>query len=152
MKIVKIILYIFLVVLVGFYRETFFVRIAWYEHAATDESFAPSSFPLLGFLENLSFNQLQYMRYIGTFVFTLLFWLLALLLNKWFFQIQSNNKISHFIFAGLFAAGVVVFLMYKLFPKAELFFELSRWILQFIQSPLCILFLLPVFLLRKKAT
>ena len=151
MKSVKIIFYIFLVVLIGFYRETFFVRIAWYEHASIDESFAPSSFPLLGFLDHLSFEQLNYMRYIGTVLFSVLFWLLALLLNKWFFQIQSNSKITHFFFALLFLAGVIVFVLYKLFPKAELLYELSRWMMQFIQSPLCILFLLPVFLLRKNA-
>ncbi len=142
---IQILIFVVLAVLVGFIRETFFVRIGWNEFRLTDNTFAPESFPLLGFLDSLNAKQLLYSRYLGTFFFTVIFWLLTILMVKWFFPDKSNYRIAHLVFFCVFVLSAILHLISMPLGLHLSVFPIARWMMHCLETPLILLLLLPAF-------
>jgi hypothetical protein len=151
-KIIYTILFILLVVFTGFIRETYFVRIAWCEAVVSGQATAPQSHWLFYFLESFSSGQLSTAKYIGTLFFILVFWLLGLLMIRWFFKSSANFKLVHFAFLIPFCTGTLIFTLGLLFPGQKSFYDISRWIIGLIETPLIIMILFPAMWVKEKTT
>lgn len=149
-KIINTVLFTALVVLTGFFRETFFVRIAWCEAVVTGQATAPKSHWLFSFLESLSMNQLQVAKYSGTIFFIIAFWLIALLMVRWFFTVRSNFILTHFIFIIPFCLGTLIYACGLFLPGEKYFYEISRWMIGLIETPLIIMLLFPLYWVKAK--
>lgn len=150
----KKIFYIFLffttVILAGYLRETFFVRVKWCE-AVLDGASRPGSFWLYSFLDTLNYDALQVTKYIATCIFIALFFCLSVLMVKLFFTNAYNYKIVQTVFATVFACGILAYALGYIIPYREECYELSRWIIGVIETPLIIAILFPLFWVLKKA-
>lgn len=149
-KLVRAVLFILLVVTAGYLRETFFVRIKWYEAVQSGIAYPPESFPLFSFLETLTLSQLFTAKIIGTIAASILFWLLAVLMIKWFFNKSQEYKLIHLIYLTLFLLGIFVYAIGKYIFHANGFYEFSRFLFGFIETPLGILILFPVLHIRNR--
>ncbi len=151
-KIIYSVLFIGLVILIGFLRETYFVRIKWNEAVIEGTAYKQAAFWLFTFLENLSLNQLTIAKYIGTIFFVLAFWGLSLLMIKLFFTNQNYYRLIHFVFILVLSFGLLVYAIGFLFAKNQEFYSFSRWIIGFIETPLSIAILFPVLWITRNKT
>ncbi|HYG52237.1 MAG TPA: hypothetical protein VD905_15105 [Flavobacteriales bacterium] len=140
--------FLFFVVVAGYLRETLFVHIAWHEAALTDKYFSPEPHWLFPFLKNMDIRQLLITRYVATVFFVIVFWALSMLMIKFFFPNQSMKAI-HFIFACVFTAGFFLFLMGYVLPWPKSLYEMARWTIGLIETPLIIVLLFPFLWLRQ---
>jgi hypothetical protein len=146
----KILVLIGLVVLMGFLRETLFVRIEWYEKVVLDKADPPPPHWLFGFLEHFSYRQLEISRYVFTLVFVSVFYLLSRLMIRWFFPSSTNIKLVNLIFIGvLFLAGIFTLAGYVTGYKMA-WYNIARYALNLIETPLILFLLFPLFWTARK--
>lgn len=149
-KIIYAILLVLLIVLAGFLRETYFVRISWCQAVVSGKAIAPESHWLFSFLESFNLTQLTVAKFAGTCFFVLVFWMLSLLMVKLFFDEKRNYKLVHLLFAIPFAIACFIYTI-GLLPLGIIhFYQVSRWIIGVIETPLVIMLLFPVLWVRSK--
>ena len=146
----KIFILIGLVVLMGFLRETLFVRIEWYEKVVLDQAEPPSRQWLFGFLEHFSYRQLEISRYVFALVFVFVFYVLSRIMIRWFFPSVTNIKITNLIFIStLFLTTVFTLAGYVTGYKMA-WYNIARYTLNLIETPLVLFVLFPLFWVGRK--
>lgn len=149
-KIIYTLIFIALVVLAGFLRETFFIRIKWCEAVVSGKAVAPTSHWLFSFLESMNLRQLQFTKFFGTIFFVIIFWLLTLLMLYWFFNLKVHAKLVHLIFLFPFCFGIFIYACSLFLPGQEYFYAIARWSIGLIETPLIIMILFPLFWINLK--
>jgi hypothetical protein len=137
-------------ILIGFFREHVFVNVNYqssklFYHDSFDYSL-PSD---MKWLENFSYKQLYYFKFPLTFVFTLLYFLPAYLTVKRFFPGKKHPQLTLLVYAFLFILALFVFGIGLLFGGYEKCYSVSRYLMGFVQSPLLMMILVPVFMITK---
>lgn len=148
-SIVKAIVLITLTVVLGYFREIFFIRAKWFELVLLNGELPPVPHWLFDFLAHLSYKQLIIAKIIGTLVAVIGFWSIALLMVNWFFPDKKNKKIVHIYFLSVFVFSAFLYLVSSL-TNLHGVYTFSRWIVGIIETPLAILFLYPLFLLKDR--
>lgn len=150
-KQLKVVLLIFLFAFVWFYRETTFI----YTNALISEIEYQTNnhfkmFLGLGFLKNCDLQTLYILKWLFTFIYAIVFWLLCLLLVKWFYTSAVNYKLTHFVYLALFALSFAAYsLGYLISELQDYAYSFSRYLLGAAQSPLVAMLLIPVFMAKK---
>lgn len=144
----KILVFVLLVIIAGFLRETLFVRIHWHEMVFTENAYPPEPHWLFSFLKSMDLHQLLVTRYVATMFFIVAFWLLSLLMLKLFFPGQKM-KLIHLIFICVFVAGFFLFSLGYILPWKRSLYEIARWDIGLIETPLIIILLFPVLWLKQ---
>lgn len=143
-KIILALLFIVSVIVMGYLRETFFVRIKWNEAVQSGQAYPPASFTLYTFMESFTLKQLFIAKIIGTIFFSIVFWLFSLLMVTLFLNKKENYRLIHFVYFSVFTFGIVVYLMGRYLFHTQEFYEFSRFLFGFIETPLGLLILYPV--------
>ncbi|HLP10781.1 MAG TPA: hypothetical protein VK177_02555 [Flavobacteriales bacterium] len=144
----KTIVFALLVIFTGYLRETFFVRVQWYEIVARGNATPPESYWLFSFLEKMSLDQLITTRYVATIFFIGVFWGLSMLMIKFFFM-GNGFKTVNIIFLVVFGAGFFFYCLGYFLPWKKSFYELARWDIGLIETPLIIILLFPLLWLKQ---
>jgi hypothetical protein len=144
----KTIVFVLLVIIAGYLRETFFVRVQWYEIVVQGNATPPQPYWLFSFLEKMSLQQLIVTRYIATLLFIAVFWGLSLLMIRLFFS-AKGFKTVHVVFIIVFGAGILFFLVGYILPWKKSLYEMARWDIGLIETPLIIILLFPFLWLKQ---
>jgi hypothetical protein len=148
-KCLIIFLIVALIFALGFYRDFVFVNInfrlngLWYNKNLWQ---LPAS---LSFFENFSYNQLYYAKWLLTLLFSLSYLLLYLACVKVLFQKKNYLLWTIFIFAGIYIVSAPFYIL-SYFSDSRSFYIICRILMDFVQSPLLIMILVPAFLLDSK--
>lgn len=146
----KIIVLAALVVLMGFLRETIFVRIEWYEKVVLEQADPPSRHWLLGFLEHFSYRQLEISRYVFTLVFILVFYVLSRIMILWFFPSVANIKLTNLVFIAILFLATLFMLAGYITGYRAAWYSIARYTLNLIETPLILFLLFPLFWVGRK--
>ena len=148
------ILFVILIALVlsllGFYREFVFENInaqlykLWYDYR--DYNLPPA----LGFLNSWTADELYYLKFPLTIVSCLTYFLVAFLTVRHFFPGKKFRNITFFAHAFVFILAGAFFMYGMLFDDYDHGYQFSRIFMDFLQSPLLLMILLPGFGLIKE--
>jgi len=139
-----------LVVLMGFLRETLFVRIEWYEKVVLDQAEPPSRHWLFGFLEHLSYRQLEISRYVFTLVFVLIFYMLSRFMIRWFFPSGTNIRLTNLVFISILFLTALFTLAGYITGYRIAWYNVARYTMNLIETPLILFVLFPLFWVARK--
>ena len=134
----------------GFFREFLFESINGQLYYLWKEETNPYLPKSLYFLENISYWNLYYAKFILILLFSILYLFGSLLLIKLFFKERLYRKFTIFFFGGIFLLAALIFALGFPFGVKHEAYGISRKLIEFIQSPLACFFLIPAFALYKK--
>jgi hypothetical protein len=149
-KKLKIVLIIFLFAIVWFYRETTFI----YTNALISELQNKTGngfkmFAGLGFLKHCDLRTLLMLKWVFTIIYVIVFWLLCLLMVKWFYNTAIHYKLTHIIYLSVPVLSFVVYTLSHLINGGQEYgYMFSRHLLGAAQSPLIAMLLISVFLIH----
>lgn len=147
LKIVSVTLSLFIL---GFFREFLFENINGHLHYLWKEESNPYLPDSLFFLENASYWNLYYGKFILILLFSILYLYGSLVLIKLFFKEKLYRKFTIFFFGGIFLLAVLIFAIGFPFGAEHETYGVARKLIEFIQSPLACFFLIPAFALYRK--
>lgn len=102
-----------------------------------------------GFLVYFSAETLEKLKWIMTFVFSLLFCGMGYFTLRWFLPGKNNYQLLIFVYVLVFGIAAFIYLSGGMMDGwKETAFSQSRNLLHALQSPLIIMILIPVILLR----
>lgn len=131
----------------GFFREFVFESIniqLGNLYNQTGWTYLPG--PLILF-EGFTYKELYYSKFALTFVFSAAFWSLTALGIHQFFRNRQRTILTSLIFLIIFGLSFGSFVLGKLLGFEYKAYALSRFLADFIQSPLTLFILIPGFLL-----
>ena len=134
----------------GFFREFLFESINGQLYYLWKEETNPYLPKSLYFIENISYWNLYYTKFILILLFSILYLFGSLLLIKLFFKERLYRKFTLFFFGGIFLLTALIFALGFAFGAEHEAYGISRKLIEFIQSPLACFFLIPAFALYKK--
>lgn len=134
----------------GFFREFLFESINGQLYYLWKEETNPYLPKSLYFIENISYWNLYYTKFILILLFSILYLFGSLLLIKLFFKERLYRKFTLFFFGGIFLLTALIFALGFPFGAEHEAYGISRKLIEFIQSPLACFFLIPAFALYKK--
>lgn len=138
-----------LIAATGFFREFMFVNIneqLSFLYYGSDVSYMS---PRLAFLSTWSYDNLYYLKWILTLVFSAVFLLESALLAKVLFASYHLKELL-FIYVLLLSISVVLYLPFFLAGNGEQGYILARFFMGIAQSPLPAMLLIPALFLRKR--
>ena len=142
---------IFFFVAIGFFREHLFVSINYQiSKLYYNDSFEwrlPSD---LKFLENFSYSQLYYGKWVLTFIFCVLYFIPTFLIVRKYFPSKIFSQITIYSHLIVFCLGGFFYLLGLITSDMERWYDFSRNFLGFLQSPWMLIILFPSFLILKK--
>lgn len=146
----KIFILIFLAAALGFARESLFVHL----NAQIDiinQGYNQVQFPRCwSFMENMSVEKLQLLKWVFTILFFIIFWAYTLLVVHLFFRQKRHYAYTHILYATTFFIGFFAILLGKLAPSLyDACYTFSRIVIGGGQSPLFTIMLIPVFWLGR---
>jgi hypothetical protein len=130
---------------VSFFRDHLFrsvneqLRLNYYGEDLYDYSF------LAPFLSRLSDENLLRLKFVMTAVFVALFAALCVIWIKNLFRNRNYLLYVGIAYGSVFILGILIYGAGKLTSQPETFYNISRNILEFVQSPLMILILTAIF-------
>lgn len=138
---------ILLLVLLSYFRDTFFRVINAQVEVAegTREAFGIPGY--MGFIETMEAGSLIYLKWFMTLAFTLLFMGLSLLTTWYFFVTRKFIVYTLFIYLFIFIISALSMVYGWLSGGSENAFSFSRTLMHGLQSPVLIMILFPAFYL-----
>lgn len=136
-----------LLVTTGFFREFIFVNIneqLRFLYYGSDESYLS---PHLELLTHFTYNQLYYLKWILTVVFSLVFLFESSWLVKSIFGGFYLKELT-FIYALLFLVSASLYIPFFIAGNVEQGYILARFFMGIAQSPLPVMLLIPAVFLR----
>ncbi|MBD81196.1 MAG: hypothetical protein CL840_19920 [Crocinitomicaceae bacterium] len=153
-KRIKILIGIILLFVAGFLREFIFESVNA-KISALKLTDGNSQYELTSFLTGLnswSPSSLYGLKFFLTFLFAFLFLALSLFLVKTIFREKEYLKITALFFGAIFALSFLIYGLGYLLGIPNKGYTISRYIIEFIESPLAVFFLLPALHLYRKNT
>jgi len=136
-----------IILLLGFLREYLFANINWIFLTLTNgrKNAARNEFQ---FLMDWEISKIIVLKWILTFLFSFLFFLITYFIVKIYFQKKEFNHTVIYTFVGLFIISSILFTIGEIFGVYEILYSIIRTIMGMVQSfmPLMILFVLFKFL------
>ncbi|MFI5149124.1 MAG: hypothetical protein ACHQRM_05280 [Bacteroidia bacterium] len=134
----------------GFFREFVFhnvnaqIRASYYGHKDTDLD------PSMLFLESYTYMRLYYLKWVLTFLFSLVFMGYTLALIALFFPVKKYLRWVLITYALLFLTAAVFWTGGYLANHSEKGYLIARFLMDMTQSPIMLIVLIPALKLLKK--
>ncbi len=147
---IPLILIAVLTVLTGFCRDFIFKNInallkAW--DFDMDFNISPS----LAFLENFEYDTLLEIKWILTFIFSILYLIISLLVIKLIFKKRKYLMITVGTYVGITFFSIIFMAIGHFFPGTSgKMYEFARYFMGMAQSPIILMILIPAFKLSEK--
>ena len=150
-KTILVLCIIIYLVCIGFFREHIFISIN-YQIAKLyyNDSFEWQLPSDLKFLENYSYAQLYYGKWILTFLFCLFYFIPTYIIVRKFFQEKIYLQITVYAHLFVFLLGGFFYLIALLTSDMDRWYDFSRNFLGFLQSPWMLVILIPSFFILRK--
>jgi hypothetical protein len=134
------------VVALGFWRDHLFVNVNFqisrlYYHDTFDYVLPPD----MKWLEQFSYSQLYYGKFLLTFIFVLLYFIPTVLIVNRFFPGKKFIRWTVWIHIFIFSFSLLVFMIGYFGIKYQAMYAISRYIMGFMQSPLLLMILVSAF-------
>lgn len=145
---------IFVLLVVGYFREIIFVHInlqrtqVYYNETDADYGY---EFPLwLQFLKSMTYNQLNNMKWLMTLAYFIFYFLISLYLVNSIFKNKIYNKITVAVHMLFLIAAAFSYVIGHFSGKGLEGYTLSRALMGILQSPVLIMLLIPAFILDQR--
>jgi hypothetical protein len=147
-KIIAVVLILVLIAL-GFFREYLFVNInVVLYNKLNGETY--TVVPILSFFEGFSYNSVYACKWIFTGLFSLLFFLLQAELLKRIFAEKNIVKWLLYFYLVLILLAILAFGTGYISGNLESGYRFSRMFMGILQSPVPLMFMIPVGILKRK--
>lgn len=141
-RLIKISLIILLYVLLGFSREYLFESINIKLYYLWHQEYDTIMEEALAFMNDWDYWTLYWLKWILTGVFSLLYLGVGLLIIKFFFPVKHYRSVI-FSYALVVGLSALVFALGYVFDSVHSNYAISRQLMDWLQSPVIMLFLVP---------
>lgn len=134
----------------GFFRDHIFrsineqLRLNYYQIEQYPYSFIEP------WIRDLSDDHLINLKFILTLLFSAIFLILAVFLVKVLFSEKKYQRYTVISYAGIFILSLIIYFSGRLMSSSDASYELSRQIMEFLQSPLLMMILIAAFLFDQR--
>ena len=149
-KITLCIVLIILALFLGAFRQILFVNInnqITFLSAELDQNYLLS---YLKSLEKFTYNQLVILKWVFTIIFTICFWLIGRFFLRRIMNSPTAAQWYGLAYVFFFAISGLCFLLGSTIGFKENFYSLSRSLMGALQSPIPLLFITPLLLLKNR--
>jgi hypothetical protein len=149
-KTLYIALIIIVLLIIGFYREFVFKNInALIQAIDADMDYEmPSS---LNFLSGYQYQTLINIKWVLTIVFAALYLIISMITIKVIFDNQKFRKITMMVFLAVtLLSGIFILLGFLIKSRNDNMYEIARFLMGILQSPIILMLLIPAFKLAEK--
>jgi hypothetical protein len=134
----------------GYFRDFVFTHINWRLQDLYYEKNRHPLPPILDIFRGLSYSHLYYFKFLLTTVTALMYLGIYYLVVKLIFRENKYLKITLLAFLGIILISSIFYGYGIIFNDFQRGYHLSRIFLGFVQSPLLLMLLIPVFLLDRR--
>jgi hypothetical protein len=134
------------IILLGYFRDHVFLNINFrlsqlYYNNTFDYVISPD----LKFIENYSYVTLFISKWVLTAIFCLLYFTATYLVIKHIFIASKYLKWTLIAHGGIVVFALLLFGVLKLFGNIEMAYKFPRWFMGWLQSPIMMFILIPLF-------
>lgn len=134
---------VLLLFVIGFFREFVFENINLHmTHLSQNDGMVNLPGPLI-LLKSFSYQQLYYTKFVLVVLFAALYFGFTFLGLSSFYGSYNYLTITLLFFGGVFTLSFVIFIIGKVTGKGAEAYSISRYLIEFIQSPLSLFILIP---------